>query len=264
MNIVGESFSQVLGKILAIVRYTIYSESRRFLPHVIVAFGLVIPILVGGMNFFGLKFQERVFLDITLTAIGWVLVILAISLGISLVAAEIEQRAVYTFVTKPIARWHYMVGKFLGAMVFLVLAAAVFAADVVGVIYFQEGIVLWQAAAAIGLQLIKACIILALVLLLSMVTTPPVNISLTMLVFSIGEMPVIYLANISEPLKSLLIAAKLYILPYLDYLNINQAVVFHAVEKISGLYIAAAAGYGLAYAAMLLALAALIFETKEL
>jgi len=253
-----------MNKILAIAKYTIDFEFRRFLPHTIVFLGLVFVGLSSTFNFFGLKFQERVFYDISLTLIGIFLMVLAISLGISNIAYEIERKIIYTFITKPISRDQYFFGKFLGTSFFLLFAYLLFSLEAFLIVFFYTHKFMYIIFAALGLQFVKSMIILALTMLLSLYVSPPINITLTLLFYTFSEFSVLYISTISEGIiQKALLFIKLFVLPYFDYLNITQGVVFSGIP-INSWYVFFAFTYGISYLLFLLSICNYLFSKKEL
>ncbi|MFN3995407.1 MAG: hypothetical protein ACK4GR_02615 [bacterium] len=253
-----------MEKILNIARYTVDFEFRRFLPHTIVFLGLVFVGVSSTFNFFGLKFQERVFYDISLTLIGIFLLILSISLGISNIAYEMERKIIYTFITKPLSRDQYFIGKFLGTGFFLFFAYLLFSLETFLIVYFYTKKTMFIIFAALGLQLIKSLIILAFTMLLSLFVSAPINITLTLLFYTFCELSILYVSTISEGiLQKILFIIKL-LLPYFDYFNINQGVVFAAGTPINPWYVFFAFIYGISYIVFFLSFSTLIFSKKEL
>src|SRR5579859_2990903 len=58
---------------------------------------------------------ERLFLiNMGLTAISLFGLLIAIFIGIGLVSKEIEKRTLYTILSRPVRRWEFVIGKFLG------------------------------------------------------------------------------------------------------------------------------------------------------
>ena len=74
-------------------------------------------------------------LDIGLASISLFSVVIAVFLGSSLLYKEIERKTLYVILPKPIARWEFLLGKYLG----IVLTAVVF----VGI---MGGVQLWITA----------------------------------------------------------------------------------------------------------------------
>ncbi len=64
---------------------------------------------------------DKILKDLGLAAINIFGVMIAVFVGIGLVWKEIERKTIYTIATKPVARWQFLLGKYLG----LVLTLAV-------------------------------------------------------------------------------------------------------------------------------------------
>lgn len=252
-----------MDKIIAIAKYTIDFEFRRFLPHTILLLGMIFVGISSTFNFFGMKFQVRVFYDISLTLIGIFLIILAISLGIYNIAYEIERRIIYTFLSKPISRDHYFIGKFLGASFFLFFAYLLFSIETFLIVYFYTQKAMFVIFAALGLQFIKSMIVLAFTMLFSVFVSAPINITFTLLFYTFAELSVLYVNVISEGIfRKILLYLKLF-LPYFDYFNINQGIVFSSTP-INPWYVFFAFIYGICYLIFFLSLATYLFAKKEL
>lgn len=72
--------------------------------------------------------QVRILVDHGLVTISWLSNLVAIFLGASFLYKEIELRTLYVILAKPVARWEFIVGKYLGivttAMVFIALTGS--------------------------------------------------------------------------------------------------------------------------------------------
>jgi ABC-type transport system involved in multi-copper enzyme maturation permease subunit len=51
---------------------------------------------------------------------------------------EIERRTIYTILSKPVQRWQFLVGKYLGAVFALALMMGMMSAVMLAVFYFQQ------------------------------------------------------------------------------------------------------------------------------
>src|SRR5262249_59887497 len=68
---------------------------------------------------------ERVVLvNVGLSSISFFGVVIAIFIGIGLVSKEIEKKTLYTILSRPVARWEFIVGKYCGLLMTLVVNAA--------------------------------------------------------------------------------------------------------------------------------------------
>lgn len=103
-----------VGAIIAIALNTFREavRDRVLYSMLLFAVGLIIFSLVLGK--IAPQEQQRLTIDVGLAAISLVAVLLAIILGGTNLHKEIERKTVYFILPMPIARWQFLVGKFLG------------------------------------------------------------------------------------------------------------------------------------------------------
>jgi ABC-type transport system involved in multi-copper enzyme maturation permease subunit len=75
-------------------------------------------ILVGQIS---IGIERIVIISLGLTAISLIGLIMAIFIGVGLVSKEIEKRTLYSLLSKPIARWQFICGKYAGLLLTLTL-----------------------------------------------------------------------------------------------------------------------------------------------
>src|SRR3954452_20087275 len=68
--------------------------------------------------------ERLIVVNVGLTSISIFGVIIAIFIGIGLVSKEIEKRTLYTILSRPVRRWEFMAGKYLGLMLTLAVNTA--------------------------------------------------------------------------------------------------------------------------------------------
>ena len=113
------------GRVMGIARNTFKEGVRDRLFGVIGVFAvfvLVSSLVIGPLS---LGEQVRITQDIGLASISLLCFMIAILVGTSIVHREIDRRTIYTVISKPVERWEFIVGKFLGlvATVSLLLGA---------------------------------------------------------------------------------------------------------------------------------------------
>jgi Cu-processing system permease protein len=208
--------------------------------------------------------QERFTKDLGLAAISLIAVLMSVFLGISLVSKEVERRTIYTILSKPVHRWEVVLGKYLG------LAATV----AVNVLLMGAGLALltlamgwWGGAlaAALFLVLVEALVLTALATLFSTFTTPTLAAIFTLGLFVVGHLTGA-LRAVTQQAQSewirLLGEAVYRLLPNLEAFNVKGRVAVG--DPVSLAEVGLAAGYGLLYVVAVLALAAVVFERREL
>src|SRR5439155_20995294 len=85
-------------------------------------------VLVGQIS---IGIERLVVINLGLTAISLFGIVIAIFIGIGLVSKEIDKRTLYTVVSRPVRRWEFIAGKFLGLPGTLVVNTVVMAVGLV-------------------------------------------------------------------------------------------------------------------------------------
>src|SRR5579872_6380765 len=68
--------------------------------------------------------EKLILVNVGLSAISVFGIIIAIFIGIGLVSKEIEKKTLYTILSRPVRRWEFITGKYLGLLLTLVVNAA--------------------------------------------------------------------------------------------------------------------------------------------
>jgi len=211
--------------------------------------------------------ERKIIVDLGLSAMLLFGVFIAIFVGVGLVYKEIERRTIYAIFAKPVGRGEFLVGKYLGLCLTLLVNVVVMGIGVsLALMYVSRGwdpliANLWPAVFLIYLELM---ILTGIALLFSSFSSPALSALLTFFVFVIG--------HFSADLKSLsislgstsaraLFGALYYLLPNLtNYSFITPAA--HGNSPPPAL-VATVAVYALVYITIILALATLIFSRRN-
>src|SRR5690348_5895302 len=98
-------------------------------------------LLVGAALLFGqisIGIERIVLVNLGLTAISIFGIVIAIFIGIGLVSKEIDKRTLYTVLARPVRRWEFIVGKFLGLVGTLVVNTCFMALGVYGALLYAS------------------------------------------------------------------------------------------------------------------------------
>lgn len=127
-----------MGSIVAIALNTFREavRDRVLYTMLIFAVGLILFSLVLGR--IAPQEQLRLTTDVGLAAISLMTVLLAIILGVTNLHKEIERKTVYFVLSQPIARWQFLVGKFLGMAWLLTATIAVMGGTLLTVLAWHE------------------------------------------------------------------------------------------------------------------------------
>jgi ABC-type transport system involved in multi-copper enzyme maturation permease subunit len=219
----------------------------------------------------------KIIKDLGLASASAIGVFIAIFIGISLVAREVERRSIYSLLAKPVTRNQFILGKYLGLVLTLVANLAVMAAAFYGVLAYLDSITpgnikaAWEAPATdprmlkafllIGVELM---LVTAVALFFSTFSTPMLSAALTFAVYGIGHFSA-DLRNLGDILESPAAGAVArglyYALPNLEPLNVRAAVV-HAQPVTVEHMLWATSAIGV-YIAALLAATMAIFSRRD-
>ncbi len=208
--------------------------------------------------------RAKIITDVGLASLSLFGVLMAILIGTGLVYKEIDKRTIYTLLSKPIQRYQFLLGKYLGLLltlfVMLVLMALIFL--VLLLLYnYPVGGSFFIAILFIFLEL---CLITAVAMLFSCFSTPILSTLFSLSFYLIG--------HISWGLETLLnkipqgggktLARFLYVfLPDLENFNFKTEVVHHL--PIPPKIILFSTLYGLFYTVFILALAIIVFRRRD-
>ena len=262
-----ESRQGKLWRIAAIARNAFREAVRDRVLYNLVLFVLILTaasVFIGELS----GGQERkVIVDLGLSAMLLFGVFIAIFVGVGLVYKEIERRTIYAVFSKPVGRGEFLVGKYLGLCLTLLVNVVVMGVGVsLALLYVSKGWdplipTIWPAVLLIYLEL---TLLTAIALLFSSFSSPALSALLTFMVFIIG--------HFSADLKSLaaslgstgarwLFTGLYYLLPNLaNYSFITPAAHGRAP---SPAFVFATGLYALIYIAVILAAATLIFSRRN-
>ena len=154
---------------------------------------LFVLLLIAGAIFLGELSggQERkIIVDLGLSTMLLFGVFISLFVGVGLVYKEIERRTVYAIFAKPVSRGEFLIGKYFGLCLTLLVNVAIMGAGIsLALLYVHRGwdplvITIWPAILLIYLELM---IITAVALLFSSFSSPALSALLTFFVFIIGH-----------------------------------------------------------------------------
>lgn len=211
--------------------------------------------------------RQIMMVNVGLTAIDIIGVLIAVFLGISLVSREIERRSLYNVLAKPVARWEFILGKYLGLLLTLVVNTAIMAAGFyAALLYVSHGTggVALAPAGAIYFILLELALVTGVAMFFSCISTPILSAILTFAIFIIGNLlgDIRWFGHESggaalHGLTTLLF----YILP--DFSQFNVIAQAAHGQLAPSFAFAANSLYALLYAAILVGASILIFEERE-
>lgn len=259
--------SGTVPRVLTIARNTFREAVRDRVLYNLVLFVLL---LTAGAIFLGelsASQEAKIIVDMGLSAMLLFGVFIAIFVGVGLVYKEIERRTLYVMFSKPVGRGEFLVGKYLGLCLTLLVNVLVMGAGVsLALLYVKRGFdpLVWTIWPAVALILMELMILVAVALLFSSFSSPALSALCTFFIFVIGHFSAdlkLFAASLGGSVARLFFNALYYLLPNLsNYAYINQAA--HGQTPAPEHFFAATL-YGFVYVAVLLAAATLIFNRRN-
>ncbi|MCB1025142.1 MAG: ABC transporter permease [Acidobacteria bacterium] len=191
---------------------------------------------------------------------------ISIFVGVGLVSKEIEKRTLYTIFSKPIGRGEFLIGKYLGLCLTILVNILVMGLGVsFALIYVGGGGLAASIWGAIALIFLELTIVTAVAIVFSTFSSPSLSALLTFLVFIIGHFSASlkeFAENLGSQSAKIFFNAVYYLLPNLSHFSFitNSA---HGDFPPGNMLIAGAL-YALCYVSVLLAISILIFRRRNL
>jgi len=251
------------------------AEARR--RRVIQAVIILVVLLLSSMTFFTYLSpmeQARMIISSGLAAITVFGILLAIFVAAFLIPAEIENRTIYAILSKPVKRFEFVLGKYLGAMIVLGAIVAVMTVVLVGVLALQDRLVqdlpdsrfdpnLGPVILAAVLSYFALAVLTALIVLISTVGSTTMTVISAFIIWAIGSLQstIHDLAENAAGVSRLVLLVLYNVVPKLENFDIR-----HEVSNFMSISVVAAWEailHGLGYIVVVLILAAIFFNDRQ-
>ena len=252
---------------LAIARLSVVETLRRkeFYVVLVLVLGLAGWMLMLNLGSSG---AGRFAKDIVMQAIWLASFALAVPLAARQISSDVEQKTVYVLMSRPIHRWHYVVGRALGASAAsIVCFASMFAVLVIMLLAKGAGSIadmgLWQAFI---LQIAALVMLCSLAVCISVVATPGGAVTFSLILLLVTRYGSASILSRIEHMPAVAreTAWAVYIaLPHFEFFNISQRVV-HGWGALPADIFLQSLVYGFVCSVFFTTLAAVIFRKRWL
>ncbi|MBN9500284.1 MAG: hypothetical protein BGO01_05320 [Armatimonadetes bacterium 55-13] len=261
-----------MGAILSISTTTVGEAIRRRVLLVILMIGVLLISIVPALSVLSARSDLTTTISSMLFVLRIVSVLIAIVLTVYMIPNEIERRTIYTILSKPVQRWQFLVGKYLGAVLALGLMIGLMAGVMLILFYFfkhppmERMLDLLRQAI---LYFIEVSLLAAVAIFFSTFVTPLVNFFLSAGVWGVGSLlNPLYdsFANNqgSAPIIRGMAKFVTSILPNFSNYDVKNPIINPGVTiQNETTYYLGTAGYGLLYITILIIAGILIFDRRE-
>ena len=267
-----------MGKILTIGVNTFREAIRNKILYSLLFFALLV--IVASLAFGALSVREEVRLttDLGLAGISLFSIIIAIFVGVNLVYKELERKTIYSLIPKPVHRYQFVLGKYLGMMMTLAVLVAIMTLVLAVVLVIQGETQLGPLLKMVVLIYLEVMVITAVAVLFSSYSTPFLSGLFTIGIFMIGRnIPEIhtFAARMEEQsttinnLTAVTVRGVSHIIPNLRYFFVTGTdsggayISVHEAGFPDWSYVGTAGGYALLYVFLTLSLAMVLFSRRD-
>jgi len=256
---------EMLMKVLTIALNTAREAVRNRVLYSILFFAVL---LVGISAIFGsasIGNQVKFIKDFSLLSISLFGVITTVVLGVNLLSKELGKRTIFNILSKPVARWEFIVGKFFGLLLTVAAMVILMSAALLVFLRLFEPQFDWMLLLASATIVMELMVLIALALLFSaVVVTPSLAGLFTAAAFVAGRSSShlqVFHGEDYPPVVRGIASILFAILPHLDRFNIADQVVFG--DHFSLWYFVHVGLYAVSYSALVLLLSVLLFQRRE-
>lgn len=254
----------MIGRIYAIALNTFREAVRSKVLYAILFFAVMLIVLSLAFGELSLYEQERVNKDLGIVVITVFGGLIAIYTGISLLYKEIDKKTIYTIISKPIQRWQFLLGKYLGILLTLAVELTIMSVIFVAQLAIKDIELTTTLFQALALIYVEISVVAAIAMLFTTFSTPFLSGLLTASLFLLGNAhgAIRNFAEIhkSDTIRGVLKIAEVF-LPDLTLFNLTQEVTYNI--EVPWSYVAYATSHGLLYAGALLVISSVVFGRRD-
>ncbi len=208
--------------------------------------------------------RVKIIKDVGLASLSLFGALMAILMGTGLVYKEIDKKTIYTLLSKPLHRYQFLLGKYLGLFLTLLVMLSLMSLIFLAIVFAHTLRIEWQLLVAILYIFIEICLITAVAIFFSCFSTPILSSIFSLSFYLIGHLSWGLEAPISKMKPGIvkILAQIIYtFLPDLENFNFKTEIVHHLPLPSKAFLFSAA--YGIFYIIFILALAVLVFRKKD-
>jgi Cu-processing system permease protein len=238
-------------------------RQRLFYNVAVFGIGMMLLSMVVGNLTFG--YPDRVVRSIGLSGVSIALNLVGLLVGVGLIHQEIDKKTLFVVLTRPVRTWQYVLGRYLGLVLTLFVAAAGLSVVFLLTLVSSSGTPAAQDFLALIATIPEAAILGGLGIVLSSFSTPTLSagIGIGMWIACSALDDFVRLAEKAQAQSTATIARVVsYILPNLSRFNFREVAIYQSAPPFNEFFFALA--YGGLYALALVALASAILSRREM
>jgi ABC-type transport system involved in multi-copper enzyme maturation permease subunit len=265
-----------MQSIWSVARITFTEAIRDRILYSLILFAIVM--ILSSLMFASISAEQynKIVKDLGLTVISLMGIIISVFLGMGLVYKEIEKKTVYNIFSKPVRRYEFILGKYLG-LSFTILVNTLAMALILTLIvvyigfkhggfikYYYGGLYYSQFFKAVYFEYLEFLVVIGIALVFSSFTTPVMTLLFTFFLFAIGRFSSdirLFAEQVNNPIMGYITQFIYRVIPNLEKFDVRSEAVYGG--DIGWTLISYTTAYALIYTMVLLILSVVIFQKRE-
>jgi len=251
--------------IRAIAVNTFREAIRDRILYLFVGFAIIMVISTKLFGMLTVGDESKIVKDIGLAAMQFFSMLIAVMMSLLLISREVDNRTVFNILSKPVRRWQFILGKYLGLVAIVAVNLLLITAVLVVMVLIYTGQFDPMLVFAAAMTMLEMSVLAAFATLFAVLTRPILGSLMTLAMFIVGHTSAdlwMLTRQLPGTFTRAVITAVYYLVPNLERFNFKTEVVHDL--PIQPAAVGWAVVYASAFVAALLFLAALRFQTKDL
>lgn len=255
----------MIRRVFFIAKNTAVEAIRNKALAVLLIFGLLV---IASANFFthlAPGEEGKIIKDVGLSAIFFFGMMLAIFAGAHMIPRELETKTLMTLLAKPVRRIEILLGRYAGLLFVIFVNMAIMSGIFAGLLILKTHSLNSEMFKALLLTFFELGVLCSITICLSTFTSVAFNIALSFLIYIIGHL-IGYLDHIIEHASGFLLGITMRVLqiivPNFENFNVKHLIILNI--NIPAGYVIKTMSYGLLYIIIMLSVAYVFFNEKEI
>ncbi len=238
--------------------------------YAILAFSLLLMLLIPMLPSASVGVQVDLLREAALGLTSIMAFLLAVILASTIIPGELGRRTIYNTLSRPVRRWQYYLGKYMGILAVVALSLAVSLAVLLVMVGAKFGVFNPGLSKAVFTILLEAMVLASVAMLASVYLSPLVCVLLTGLFYVVCHVKgdFLYRAMTDSGNNAVfrgITGFLYYVLPNLERMNINETIAHsERVFRVGAGELALLASIALVFSGIFLCLGAWLFERRDL
>ena len=253
-----------MNRIKAVAENTFRESIRDKVLYVLLFFAVSTILSSKVLGWISIGQDIKIIKDICLAAMSVFGTLIAIFVGANLVYKEIDKKTLYTLLAQPMKRHEFMLGKYLGLLAIIGVSLVVMTAGSTVYLALMGGVVNAVWFQAILLIYLKLVLLTAFSILLSTLVSPILGAIIVVSFYVAGHATEVFKdlpSQFDGTLSKQFLEIFYYVIPNLSLFNLQSEAANNVPVAMS--YLGFVLVYGLAWTLLLLILACMAFERRD-